>query len=151
MEIIKMIKLTSHSPKQTEAAGEVIGKRLKKGDVVALFGTMGMGKTAITRGICRGLGSSDAVSSPTFAIVNEYKGKDNKIYHFDMYRISGEEDLESTGFYEYLDDESNLIIEWSENIVEEIPEDAVYIHIEKGENENDRVISVGVMKEYGGR
>lgn len=145
-----MIKLTSHSPQQTEAAGEVIGKRLKEGDVVALFGGMGMGKTAITRGICRGLGSSDAVSSPTFAIVNEYKGK-RKIYHFDMYRISGEEDLESTGFYDYLDGDSNLIIEWSENIVSEIPEDAVYILMEKGENENDRVISVGVMKEYGGR
>lgn len=145
-----MIKLTSHSPQQTEAAGEVIGKRLKEGDVVALFGAMGMGKTAITRGICKGLGSTDAVSSPTFAIVNEYKGM-RKIYHFDMYRIQSEEDLESTGFYEYLDGESNLIIEWSENIVEDIPDDAVYIRIEKGENENDRVISVGIMKEYGGR
>lgn len=145
-----MIKLTSHSPQQTEAAGEVIGKRLKEGDVVALFGGMGMGKTAITRGICRGLGSSDAVSSPTFAIVNEYKGA-RRIYHFDMYRIQGEEDLESTGFYEYLDGDSNLIIEWSENIVSEIPDDAVYILMEKGEKENDRVISVGVMKEYGGR
>lgn len=145
-----MIKLTSHSPQQTEAAGEVIGKRLKEGDVVALFGGMGMGKTAITRGICRGLGSSDAVSSPTFAIVNEYKGA-RRIYHFDMYRIQGEEDLESTGFYEYLDGDSNLIIEWSENIVSEIPDDAVYILMEKGEKENDRVISVGVMKENGGR
>lgn len=145
-----MIKLTSHSPQQTEAAGEVIGKRLKEGDVVALFGGMGMGKTAITRGICKGLGSSDAVSSPTFAIVNEYKGA-RKIYHFDMYRIQGEEDLESTGFYDYLDGDSNLIIEWSENIVSEIPDDAVYILMEKGEKENDRIISVGVMKEYGGR
>lgn len=143
---MQMFKLVSHSVEQTEAAGEVIGKRLGAGGVIALFGGMGAGKTALTRGICRGLGSSDAVSSPTFAIVNEYSGK-RKIYHFDMYRITGEEDLESTGYYDYLDGESNLIIEWSENVRECLPEDAVCIVMERGDGENERVITMSMLSE----
>ena len=141
-----MFKLVSHSVEQTEAAGVAIGKRLGKGEVIALFGGMGAGKTAITRGICRGLDSKNYVSSPTFAIVNEYSGK-RKIYHFDMYRVSGEEDLESTGYYDFLDGESNLIIEWSENIRSELPKNAICILMEHGKNDGDREITVGLLSE----
>ena len=147
---MKKIILTS-TTEETELAGKEFAASLSLGDFVAMRGDLGVGKTAFIRGMAQHLAPRARVQSPTYQIVNEYRGGKIPFYHFDMYRISGEEDLESTGFYEYLDDESNLIIEWSENIVEEIPEDAVYIHIEKGENENDRVISVGVMKEYGGR
>lgn len=136
-----MLEIVSHSEKQTEAAGEAIGSRLGPGEAVALFGEMGAGKTALTRGICRGLGSADPVSSPTFSIVNEYSGR-RKIYHFDMYRISGAEDLESTGYYEYLKTDGNVIVEWSENIRDELPDSAVRILMENGKAENERVIKI---------
>lgn len=143
-----MFQIVSHSERETESAGEIIGKRLGKGGVLALFGGMGAGKTALTRGICRGLGSSDHVSSPTFAIVNEYKGE-RKIYHFDMYRITSPEDLESTGYYDYLDGESSVIIEWSENILPFLPENTVCGVLKKGETDNERVITLCMLSELG--
>ena len=143
-----MFKLISHSPQQTESAGEVLGKRMNNGGVLALFGPMGMGKTVLTRGIVRGLGSLDSVSSPTFAIVNVYTGKDGlSIRHFDMYRIKGPDDLESTGYYDYLSDGGVMIIEWSENVVSELPDDTVCVVMERGESENERIISVGMLGE----
>lgn len=145
-----MFRLISHSVEQTEAAGEILGKRLGPGSVLAFFGGMGMGKTALTRGIVRGLGSTDAVSSPTFAIVNEYKGKDGPIHHFDMYRITSPEDLESTGYYDYLDGKGILIVEWSENVVEELPEGTIAVTVEKGDGENDRIITVELLSQRNG-
>lgn len=145
-----MFRMISHSAAQTEAAGEALGKRLGPGGTIALFGGMGMGKTVLTRGIVRGLGSADAVSSPTFAIVNVYQGKNAPIYHFDMYRITSPEDLESTGYHDYADGKANFIIEWSENVVSELPPDAVAVTIDRGENENDRVLTVGLLSEKKG-
>ena len=142
-----MFQLISHSVEQTEAAGEALGKRLGPGGVIAFFGGMGMGKTVLTSGIVRGLGSRDAVSSPTFAIVNEYIGKNGPIHHFDMYRITSPEDLESTGYYDYLDGKSNLIVEWSENVAEELPRESIAVTIAKGEQENDRVITVELLSQ----
>ena len=106
---------------ETVRLGARLAKKLKGGDVVAFFGGLGMGKTAFTAGIAKGLGLTDAVSSPTFAIVNVY-GRNSELCHFDMYRVNSWEDLYSTGFFEYLDMGSILAVEWSENVENALPE-----------------------------
>lgn len=133
-----MIKLISDSPAETERIGERVAAALKGTEIIALFGGLGMGKTAFTRGLAKGLGITDGVSSPTFSLVNEYRGKFN-VYHFDMYRVTTWEDLYSTGFFDYLDN-GVLVIEWSENIEGALPEDCVRITISPGENEQQRII-----------
>lgn len=133
-----MATFISESPAETEKIGERIAAVLKGTEVIALFGGLGMGKTAFTRGLAGGLGVTDGVSSPTFALVNEYRGK-YMIYHFDMYRVTTWEDLYSTGFFDYLDT-GVLVIEWSENIEGALPENAVKITISPGENEQQRII-----------
>ena len=135
-----MIKYTSKNIYETETIGEEIGKRLKGTEVIALYGGLGMGKTALTRGIVKGAGCDDDVSSPTFAIVNEYRGK-FKIYHFDMYRINGIDDLYAVGFFDYLDT-GVIIIEWSENIADALPDDCIRITIKPGENKNSRIFCI---------
>ena len=137
--------IISSTVEEKEKIGERIGGKLKGNEVIALWGGMGMGKTALTRGIAEALGAKEQVCSPTFAIVNEYKGKKGHIFHFDMYRISSEEDLESTGFYEYLN-KGLVIIEWSENIANVIPKGAINIFIEPMEDENKRKIKIEGME-----
>ena len=132
---------TTHDPAQTIALGEQIGKRLKGGEVIAYSGGLGVGKTTITRGISIGMGLGDEVTSPTFALVNEYAGKERSLCHFDMYRISGALDLETTGFYDYLDGNNVLAVEWSENIADELPDDCIKIHIERTDD-STRVITI---------
>lgn len=122
-------------------AAEDICGHISPGTAVAFSGGMGMGKTAFVRGALKAYGNTSFVCSPTFALVHDYGGNPH-IYHFDMYRISGLDDLYSTGFFDYLDGESILFIEWSENIREYLPENTVYIDIERGEKENDRIITV---------
>ena len=121
----------TYDPAQTIALGEQIGKRLRGGEVIAYSGGLGVGKTTITRGISMGMGLGDEVTSPTFALVNEYAGRERSLCHFDMYRISGGLDLETTGFYDYLDGNNVLAVEWSENIADELPDDCIKIHIER--------------------
>lgn len=133
------MKTISYSENETENIAESFAKKLKGKEIIAMFGTMGMGKTAFTRGLVKGLDSSDDVSSPTFAIVNEYHGKFN-IYHFDMYRIKSLDDLYSTGFFDYIDN-GIIIIEWSENIETVLPNNTIKIRIKLGENPNERVIN----------
>ena len=99
--------------------------------MIAYFGGLGVGKTTFTRGLAKGMGLPDVVSSPTFAIVQEYHGSGLSLYHFDMYRIEGAMDLESTGFYDYPLDEGVFAIEWSENIVSELPAGCLRITIER--------------------
>lgn len=135
-----MDKIISRSTEDTEKIGEIIAKKLCGSEVIALFGGLGMGKTAFTRGLCRGLGVNDGVSSPTFALVNEYHGKYN-IYHFDMYRVTSWEDLYSTGFFDYLDN-GVLVIEWSENIEGALPENAIRINISKGDSDDERTFEI---------
>ena len=135
-----MIKYYSDSPEATEQLGQRIAKTLKGNEVIAMFGGLGMGKTAITRGIAAGLGAQDCVSSPTFALVNEYEGR-CKIYHFDMYRVNSWDDLYSTGFFDYIDN-GILVIEWSENIEGALPENAIRITIEKGESDDERIFEI---------
>ncbi len=135
-----MDRLISNSPEETEKIGERIAEKLKGTEVIALFGGLGMGKTAFTRGLCRGLGVDEGVSSPTFALVNEYGGK-YIIYHFDMYRVTTWDDLYSTGFFDYIDN-GVLVIEWSENIEGALPENAVKITISRGESDNQRIFEI---------
>lgn len=136
----KLIK--TYSPEETEKAGEELASILKPGDVVALYGGLGMGKTCFVRGLARGLNIDVEVSSPTFSLVNEYEGEDITLYHFDMYRVGSFDDLYSTGFFDYLDTDAVLAIEWSENIREVLPEGAVSVRFEKGQADNEREIEI---------
>lgn len=126
----------------TENIGFELGSKLPLGSVIALFGDLGAGKTAFTRGFTKGMGIECDVSSPTFALVNEYRGKNKTLYHFDMYRINGWDDLYSTGYFDYLDTGASLIIEWSENIENILPDDCVRIHINKTENADERFLEI---------
>lgn len=117
----------SNSVAETEKYGQMLADELMPGSVLALFGGMGMGKTALVRGLAQGLGLDAEVSSPTFALVHDYGGTP-PLVHFDMYRINGWEDLYSTGFFEYLDAGAILVVEWSENIEAALPESAIRIH-----------------------
>lgn len=137
-----MKTVVSDSAFATEKIGYYLGYILPYGSVVALFGDLGAGKTAFTRGFARGMGISCDVSSPTFALVNEYHSGKKSLYHFDMYRISGWDDLYSTGYFDYLDTGASLIIEWSENIEAILPEDCIRISIQKTDKENERIISI---------
>ena len=135
-----MAQYRTTSPEETEALGFRLGECLHGGEVLALFGGLGMGKTAFTRGIAAGLGIPSGVSSPTFALVHDYTGR-LTVHHFDMYRVDGWDDLYSTGFFDYLDTE-DVIIEWSENIEGALPPDAIRITISKGESEEERLFEM---------
>lgn len=141
-----MIRIVSDNVKKTEDLGRKIASVLKGNEVIAMFGDLGAGKTAFTRGLADGLGFSYGVSSPTFAIVNEYSAKFN-IYHFDMYRITSEDDLYSTGFFDYLDN-GVLVIEWSENIEYALDEKTIRITINKGDSNNLRIFTIEGLDEY---
>ena len=130
----------SHSPAETEAIAAAFAQDLPGGTVVAFFGGLGMGKTASVRGMAKGRGLNAEVSSPTFALVHEYGGTP-PLVHFDMYRVSGWEDLYSTGFFDYMDAGCILAVEWSENIEAALPEDAVRVCI-SAEGETARRIEI---------
>lgn len=135
----------SHSTEDTEAVGASIALALDEASVaravIAMRGEMGVGKTAFTRGFLSALGGSGA-KSPTYTVVNEYKAK-RRVFHFDMYRIDGEDDLLSVGYDDYLDTDGYAIIEWSENITELLPEKRITVTIDRcDENESDRKITV---------
>ena len=117
----------SHSAEETEAIGEALGRKLRGGSVVAYRGGLGMGKTAFTRGLARGLGCRGRVTSPTFTIVNEYSGA-TPLFHFDMYRLEDEEALFDIGWEDYLERGGVCAVEWSEN-VQGAMEDAIVITI----------------------
>lgn len=136
-----MQEFQTESPEQTEALGARLAEKLTGNEVIAFFGGMGMGKTAFTRGLCRGLGIRDGVSSPTFALVHEYHGK-FPVYHFDMFRVSGWDDLYSTGFFDYMESGGILVIEWSENIEAALPEDAIRVVIRQGAGDNARIFQI---------
>lgn len=132
----------THSAAETIEVGKMIGKKLRGGDIIAFKGGLGAGKTTITHGIAIGMGLRDDVSSPTFAIVNEYIGSGLSLCHFDMYRISADE-LESIGFYDYLTDDRVLAIEWSENIADELPDGVITIDIERIGEDDRKIIVTG--------
>lgn len=140
------MKVTTSCERDTEQLGEQIASVLRGKEMIALFGDLGAGKTAFTRGLCTGLDIKDGVCSPTFAIVNAYQGK-FPVYHFDMYRITDIDDLFATGFYDYIGN-GVIIIEWSENIESELEPDCIRIRIEKSDNENERVFDIRGLDEY---
>lgn len=143
-----MKQFTTHSAHETSALGEIVAKDCRQGDVFAFFGGLGMGKTAFIQGLVKGLHISADVTSPTFSLVNEYRGDAFTVYHFDMYRIHSWEDLYSTGYFDYLETNAVLACEWSENIENALPDTAIHIHISQGEAENDRIILVGKGEEF---
>lgn len=135
------MQFITHSAEETEALGERLAQTLTGGEVVAYFGELGAGKTAFTRGLARGLGFTGTVTSPTFALINEYIGGRLPLYHFDMYRISSWEDLYSTGFFEYAEQGGVIAAEWSENIENALPAGTVTVSFEQT-GENERVINI---------
>ena len=132
----------THSPAETEELGCRLGRTLCPGAVVAYFGGLGMGKTAFTRGLARGLGYRDSVTSPTYTIVNEYLGGRLPLFHFDMYRLGGEDELFDIGWDDYLARNGVCAVEWSEQAAGALPEDAILVDIARGEGENDRIITI---------
>ena len=132
----------TNSPAETEAVGAALGKILPAGTVLAYRGDLGAGKTAFTRGLARGLGCTDIVTSPTYTIVNEYLNGRLPLFHFDMYRLASSDDLWDIGWEDYLERGGICAVEWSEN-VEDALEEAVTITIEKLGEESRRITIEG--------
>ena len=124
------MEFITHCPEQTEAVGAALGERLSAGAVIAFRGDLGAGKTAFTRGVARGLGATEPVTSPTYTIVNEYHSGRRPLFHFDMYRLSGSDELFDIGWEDYLDRGGVCAVEWSENVADAM-ENAIAVTIEK--------------------
>lgn len=131
----------SHSPEETEHIGEMLGRRLRPGTVVAYRGGLGMGKTAFTRGLARGLGCAGRVTSPTFTIVNEYDGA-TPLFHFDMYRLGSSDELFDIGWEDYLTRGGVCAVEWSERVNDAMLADTLWVDIARGTDESDRIITI---------
>lgn len=137
----------THSPEDTEKLGAALAQRLKPGTIIAYTGDLGAGKTAFTRGLAKGLGYTQPVTSPTYTIVNEYLGGRLPLFHFDMYRLASSDDLWDIGWEDYLERGGVCAVEWSENVADAM-EGAIRVDIAKlsddtreitieGENAND--------------
>lgn len=139
-----MQEFVTHSREETVAVGREFAKTLPAGALIAFTGGLGAGKTAFCQGLAEGLGCTDPVSSPTFAIVNYYRGP-RPLAHFDLYRISTENDLCAAGFYDYLDQGAIVAAEWSENFADLLaPEDPIYINIDRVDDTTRRITIKGV-------
>lgn len=123
----------------TRALGIRIADALEPGDVVALIGDLGTGKTALTKYIASGLGITEDINSPTFTIVKEYRSGRIPLYHFDVYRLGSGEELLDIGAEEMLDGDGACVIEWADIVADVLPEDSLAIHLEYGENEGERI------------
>ena len=138
-----MGQFITSSEGETEDLGRRLGQRLEPGAVIAFTGGLGAGKTAFVRGLARGLGITDRVTSPTFTIVNEYEGGRLPLFHFDMYRLGSSEELFEIGWEDYLARRGVCAVEWSERVEEALPEDAVTVSFSRcPEDENWRVIAM---------
>lgn len=136
------MEFITHSPAQTEAVGAALGRILQPGTVLAYRGDLGAGKTAFTRGLARGLGAADTVTSPTYTIVNEYLSGRIPLFHFDMYRLSDSDALWDIGWEDYLDRGGVCAVEWSENVADAMT-DAIIISLEKLGDEDRRITIEG--------
>ena len=132
----------TNAPAETEAVGAALAQVLTPGTVIAYQGDLGAGKTAFTRGLARGLGCGEAVTSPTYTIVNEYLSGRLPLFHFDMYRLRSADDLWDIGWEDYLDRGGVCAVEWSENVTEAM-EDAVIVRIEKTGEDSRRITIEG--------
>ncbi|MDR7856858.1 tRNA (adenosine(37)-N6)-threonylcarbamoyltransferase complex ATPase subunit type 1 TsaE [Tissierella sp.] len=126
---------------ETKEFGIKLGSLLEGGDILCLNGDLGAGKTTLTKSIGLGLGVTDYITSPTFALINEYTGR-NPIYHFDVYRLENVEDLYDLGFDEYFYSKGVSIIEWAEKIERFLPKERIVLDIEKGKDIDARVINI---------
>lgn len=124
-----MITFNTTSAEETVELGKKIGSFLKKGDIIAMQGTLGAGKTTITKGIAQALGINETITSPTFCLISEYEGK-MPLYHMDVYRLDGAEDFANLGTEDMLYGEGVSIIEWSEKIMEELPHKTIILKLE---------------------
>ena len=136
------MEFVTNSERETEELGARLAGRLGPGAVIAFTGDLGAGKTAFTRGLARGLGISDRVTSPTFTIVNEYEGGRLPLFHFDMYRLDSADELFHIGWEDYLARGGICAVEWSENVAEAIEPDAVRVSIRRGDGEDDRILEI---------
>ena len=130
METAETTRSVTGSAEETRALGERLSRRLGPGDVVALFGGLGSGKTTLIQGICRGLGVQGVVNSPTFTIVNEYRGR-CPVYHLDCYRLEGVEDLAGLGYEEYVYGDGVCLIEWAEKAADVLPSTRFDVRLEQ--------------------
>ena len=138
----KTLEYITHSPAETEAVGEALAKTLRPGTVLAFRGDLGAGKTAFTRGLGRGLGCTERVTSPTYTIVNEYTSGRLPLFHFDMYRLRSSEDLFDIGWEDYLERGGVCAVEWSENVADAL-DGAIWITIEKTGDDSRKITVEG--------
>ena len=136
------MEFLTNSPAETEAIGEKLASILTPGTVIAYRGDLGAGKTAFTRGLARGLGCTDLVTSPTYTIVNEYLNGRLPLFHFDMYRLASSDDLWDIGWEDYLERGGVCAVEWSEN-VDDAMENAILVTIEKTGEDSRRITIEG--------
>ncbi len=136
------MEIITNSPTETEAAGAALAQKLGPGAVIAFTGDLGAGKTAFTRGLARGLGVEERITSPTFTIVNEYEGGRLPLFHFDMYRLGSADELFDIGWEDYLARGGVCAVEWSENIDDALEEDAIRVDIRRGANDDQRIITI---------
>ena len=136
------MEFITNSPAETEKLGAALGEILSPGTILAYEGDLGAGKTAFTRGLARGLGCTDMVTSPTYTIVNEYLSGRLPLFHFDMYRLASADDLWDIGWEDYLDRNGICAVEWSENVREAL-ENAIIVRIEKRSGESRRITIEG--------
>lgn len=139
--------LETNSPQETFSAGRQLGEKAFPGQVITLTGDLGVGKTVFTQGLAKGLGIEEPVNSPTFTIVQVYDEGRLPLYHFDVYRISCEEEMEDTGYEEYFYGEGVCLVEWAELVKELIPADAVWITIEKDYTKDDDYRHITIRQE----
>ena len=136
------MEFITHSPEETEALGQALAALLVPGDIIAYRGDLGAGKTAFTRGLARGLGCRELVTSPTYTIVNEYLGGRLPLFHFDMYRLHSSDDLFDIGWEDYLERGGICAVEWSENVADAM-ENPIFITIEKTGEDSRRITIEG--------
>ena len=137
-----MFQLKTSSPEETYAFGQKLADKIRHGMAFCLEGDLGAGKTLLVQGLAKALHVVDEVTSPTFAIMNVYDG-DYTIYHFDLYRLEVEQELEDIGFYEYSETEDAvIIIEWPDRFPDDLPNDYIGLKIDRGRAENERIITI---------
>ena len=132
----------TYAPEETQNLGRLLALRLRPGDIVALYGELGAGKTCLVQGICQQLGTSDAITSPTFTLVQEYRSEGWPIYHLDLYRMKRLEELYEIGYEEYLFGEGICLIEWADRMEPLLPEEVWRVHLRHGETPRERIISI---------
>lgn len=143
-----MVKIVLKGLKETEEFGQKLGSLLEGGDLLSLTGDLGAGKTTLTKSIGIGLEISDYITSPTFTLINEYKGR-VWLYHFDVYRLEGEEDLLDLGYEDYFYSNGVTIVEWGDKIEDILPENRININIKKGKKLDERIVTLsGKGKRY---